>query len=179
MGSSGGIQLLSGAGKASRVIAADSSVVQIMPNTTEQTLFQYLIPAKTIDKDDRFRAHIYGSISSGLGVMPTVTLRVYYGPQVMTALVARLIAANLNREPWELDVVLCEDATPNSQYIRSRYEQDDGVGAVGGPISGQFSRAFFTVDASVNQLFRVTAQLSSAIAGVSLFREYAFLEELS
>ena len=178
-------------GEARRVLARETSLIQIASSVTETDIFNQTVRGNILSTNRMLRLLIVGARFNNSGAAEAApTLRVYTGGTVRYADPGLALANNTAWVPVIYELFFCMQDSATTMYLGGRLMEGVAGGATTGignfatdeitssaPI-GSASGTTFTQDTTVDWVLRVTWQNGTNNANVIFRRHYAILELL-
>jgi hypothetical protein len=148
-------------------ISMSPSSASMTNTTTETTIFVDTIRANSMGLSKTLTLDAYGTITSLL-TPPVVTIRIYVGSTVVAAFTSLIINASVTTAPFHINFVMTNNNNASSQFCYGEMRPNTAISFTS--TAPYFSSS--TINTSIDQYLKVTAQFGSAVTGTTVFPQF-------
>lgn len=146
-------------------------------NTAVETiLFQQTIPARAMGLNKILRFTHLGFLTTPALLVPNITLKIYLGASVVTVVSASTMTASQTAKPFLVEAMIANNSSTAAQIGFARVTETAATLLILSAGGVSMNSINWTLDTTVDQLFKVTVQFSAASTGTTLTNGIGLLE---
>lgn len=160
----------------STILVSEAFNGSTISNTTaETTLYSVTVKGGTLGLNGQAIIDVWARLNTTLGLLPTLTVRAYYGTAFVEPLTAITLINSMTDGPIRVRAVLGAKNSTSSQFLSCEIVEHISVALLTPQSRVYQKQGNISVNSALDQTFRITIQYSGLFTNATLQYDYANL----